>query len=318
MGRDAKTAGPEPLCQLIRFEAADGINLSGLLYEPSPRLRGKGGAERRGRGAPVVVWLHGTGGASVFDTGRTNLLAAELTARGLAFFPFNNRGAHLVRRLHKKGRKRSVMGGMGYERIRDCVPDIDGAARVLRRRGHRTLYLAGHSTGANKVAVYDHYKPRNPFRRYILLAGGDDTGLMYDQLGPAGFRRTLATARERIRARRGEELVPKSISDHPMSWTALYDTMNPDGDYNVFPFLEALRGVRLSRRPFRYFRALRKPTLVLYGEDDEYAHGDISRSVAVLSEVAGPNTELAIIKDADHGFSGREADLGELIANWLA
>jgi alpha-beta hydrolase superfamily lysophospholipase len=306
MGRDAKTAGPEPLCRLIRFRTADGVDLSGLLYEPKRQAKG------------VVVWLHGTGGASVFDSARTNRLAAELTSRGLAFFPFNNRGAHLVRRMHKKGRKRSVLGGMTYERIRDCVPDIDAAARELRRRGYRELYLAGHSTGANKVVVYDHYKPRNPFRRYLLLAGGDDTGLMYDQLGAAGFRRTLARARQRVRARRGEELVPKSLSDLPMSWTALYDTMNPDGDYNVFPFLEALRGVRLSRRPFRWFRALRKPTLVVYGENDEYARGDISRSVSVLSEVAGPNVELAIVEDADHGFGGREADLGELIANWLA
>lgn len=307
MGRDAKTAGAEPLCRLIRFEATDGVELAGLLYEP------KRAAKR------AIVWLHGTGGASIFDTRRTNPLAAEFVARGFAYFPFNNRGAHLVRRLRKRGRKRSVMAGMGYERIRDCVPDIDGAARELRRRGYGELYLVGHSTGANKIAVYDHYKPRNPYRRYIFLAGGDDTGLMYDQLGPAGFQRTLKKARERIKAKRGEELVPKSISDMPMSWLALYDTMNPDGDYNVFPYLEALRGIKLTRRPFRYFSEVRKPSLVVYGENDEYApEGDISRSVAVLSEVAGPNVELAILEDADHGFSGREAELGELIANWLA
>ena len=306
MGRDAKTAGAEPLCRLIRFEATDGVELAGLLYEPKrPTKR-------------AIVWLHGTGGSSIFDARRSNPLAAEFVARGFAYFPFNNRGAHLIRRLRQRGKTRSVMGGMGYERIRDCVPDIDGAARELRRRGYRELYLAGHSTGANKIAVYDHYKPRNPFRRYVFLAGGDDTGLMYDQLGAAGFRRTLAKARERIKAKRGEEVVPKSLSDMPMSWIALYDTMNPDGDYNVFPFLEALDGIRLSkRRPFRYFAEVRKPSLVLYGEKDEYARGDISRSVAVLSEVAGPNVELAILEDADHGFSGREAELGELIANWL-
>jgi pimeloyl-ACP methyl ester carboxylesterase len=318
MGRDAKTAGAEPLCRLIRFEATDGVELAGLLYEPSPRSRGEGGAKRRVRSAPAIVWLHGTGGASIFDSRRTNQLAAEFVSSGFAFLPFNNRGAHLVRRLRKRRSKRSVMGGMGYERIRDCVPDIDGAVRELRRRGYRELYLVGHSTGANKIAVYDHYKPRNPFRCYVFLAGGDDTGLLYDQLGAAGFRRTLAKARQRIKEKRGEELVPKSISDMPMSWLALYDTMNPDGDYNVFPFLEALRGIKLSRRPFRYFRAVRKPSLVLYGENDEYAHGDISRSVAVLSEVAGANVELAILEDADHGFSGREKELGELITNWLA
>lgn len=306
MGRNEKAAGPEPLCRLIRFDAADGVDLAGLLYEPPRKTK------------RAIVWLHGTGGASIFDSRRTNLLAAELLAAGFAFFPFNNRGAHLVRRLRRKGTKRSVMGGAGYEKIRDCVPDIDGAARELRRRGYTELHLAGHSTGANKIAVYDHYKPRNSFRSYILLAGGDDTGLFYDQLGPSGFARTLAKARERIKARKGDEVVPKSLSTLPMSWTAVYDVMNPNGDYNVFPFLEALRGVRLSKKPFRYFRELHKPALVLYGDRDEYAWGDVSRSVSVLSEIAGPRVELAIVEDADHGFSGREVELAELIANWLA
>ena len=160
----------EPLARLIHFDATDGVGLAGLLYEPRR-------ATKR-----AAIWLHGTGGASIFDAQRTNGLARELVARGIAFFPFNNRGAHLVRRL-RKGEKR-IGGGMAYEVIRDCVVDIDGAVRELRRRGYRELHIIGHSTGANKIAVYDHLKPRNPIRRYIFLGGGDDTGLLYAQLGP--------------------------------------------------------------------------------------------------------------------------------------
>ena len=135
-------------------------------------------------------------------------------------------------------------GGMAYELIRECVRDIDGVARFLRSRGYRELYLIGHSTGANKIAVYDHIKRRNPFRKYVLLAGADDTGMFYRDLGPARFRRTL----ERARTKRDDELVPPSITPMMLSWRSLYDMINPDGDYNIFPFLELLRGVRLSRR----------------------------------------------------------------------
>jgi pimeloyl-ACP methyl ester carboxylesterase len=293
------TRPKEPLCRVARFEATDGVALAGLLYEPKRRT------------ARVAIFLHGTGGASVFESSRTNLLAAEFIKAGIAYFPFNNRGAGLMRNLNGEPR-----GGMAYERIRECVFDIDGAIRELRRRGYRDFTLIGHSTGANKVAVYDHYKARNPVKRYVLLAGGDDTGMLYDQLGPRRFAATLARARER---RNSVELVPGS--QPVMSWRAWYDMANPDGDYNVFPFLEVMKNVRLSRRgKFRYVKSIRKPALVLYGDRDQYLYGDVSRCVEILAEAIGPktNVELAILEDADHGFGGRERELAEVIIDWLA
>lgn len=292
-----------PPCELVRFEATDGVPLAGLLFEPKRKSQ------------RVVIFLHGTGGSSVFESKRTNVLAAEFIRAGVAYFPFNNRGAHVMRRAG------DGMIGCAYERIRDCVPDIDGAVRELRRRGYRDITLAGHSTGANKIAVYDHYKPRNFIKRYVLLGGGDDAGLLYEELGPRRFRAALKKAREMIRARRGDELVPPSIHKLPMSWKAFYDMANPDGDYNVFPILEAMRGLRLSRRPrFRYLLAIRKPALFLYGENDEYCIESASRTVAVLADALGPkpNMELAILADADHGFGGWEGELAEVIVQWNA
>lgn len=294
---------PEPPTRLIRFDATDGAPLAGLLYEPKRAT------------TRAAIFLHGTGGSNVFESRRSNAFAAELTARGFAYFPFNNRGSDVMRRLG------DGFGGSAYEEIRDCVFDIDGAVRELRRRGYRDLTLIGHSTGANKIAVYDGRKRRNFVKRYVLLAGGDDTGGIYDRLGPRRFAGALKQARERIRARRGHELVPPALSDLPMSWRAFYDMANPDGDYNVFPFLEVLRNVRLSRRPrFRHVRALRKPALILYGDSDEYLYGDVSRCVAILADAIGPkpNIELGIIQDAGHGLRGKEAELAEMIAVWSA
>jgi len=294
----------EPLARLVHFDATDGVALAGLLYEPRR-------ATKR-----AVIWLHGTGGASIFDAPRTNTLACELVARGIAFFPFNNRGAHLVRRLRKGGRR--IGGGMAHEVIRDCVQDIDGAVRELRRRGYRELHLAGHSTGANKIAVYDRHKARNPIKRYVLLAGGDDTGMIYAQLGPRRFERALELARAKIKEHRGYELVPPRISPMMLSWRSFYDMANPNGDYNVFPFYEVMNGIRLGTRPrFRHVRAIRKPSLYVYGDRDEFSYGDVPRCVSILSEHVGPNAEIAVMENADHGFTGREKELGELIAWFL-
>ena len=291
-----------PACELVRFEATDGVPLAGLLFAPKRKSQ------------RVVIFLHGTGGSSIFESKRTNVLAVEFVRAGVAYFPFNNRGAHVMRRVG------DGMIGCSFERIRNCVFDIDGAVRELRRRGYRDITLAGHSTGANKIAVYDHYKPRNFIKRYVLLGGGDDTGLLYQELGARRFRSALTKARAMISSRRGDELVPPSIHKLPMSWRAFYDMANPDGDYNVFPILETMRGLRLSRRPrFRYLRAIRKPALFLYGERDEYCIESTSRTVAVLADALGPkpNVELAILADADHGFGGKEAELASVMLEWV-
>jgi pimeloyl-ACP methyl ester carboxylesterase len=288
----------EPPCRLLRFQATDGVDLAGLLFEPRRKTK------------RVAVFLHGTGGASVFNARRTNLLAEEMTMRGIAWFAFNNRGAHLIM-------KSRLGGGMAYELIRECVYDIDGAIRLLRSEGYTDITLVGHSTGANKIAVYDSLKKRNSVRRYVLLAGGDDTGLFYRQLGPRRFRTVLQKARAR---RRSRELAPPSVSKLPMSWRALYDTINPDGDYNVFPFLEASGKVKLSRRPlFRHLRGIRKPSLFVYGENDEFVSGSVSRALASLNDAIGPepNFEFVILEEADHGFARHERELGALIGDWI-
>jgi len=294
MGRRTAADRAEPACRLVRFEAAGGVALAGLLYEPK-RLSKR-----------AVIWLHGMGG-SVFESRRTNLLAEVFVGNGIAFFPFNNRGSGIVRRAG------DGLGGAAFERIRDCVADIDAAIRELWRRGYHDITLAGHSTGANKIAVYDHYKPRNRAKRYVLIAGGDDTGLLYEQLGARRFRAVLTKAKA---MHRGNELAPP-IAGSMMSWRALYDVANPNGDYNVFPFYEIMRGTKLSRRPFRYIHAIRKPSLYIYGDRDEYSFGDVPRCMAILAQYISDRAEIAVLKDADHGFSGREGELGGMIAEWI-
>ena len=262
----------EPACRLVRFEATDGVPLAGALFEPAV-----------GQASACLLWLHGTGGASIFESRRTNLLAAEFLVHDIAFFPFNNRGAQIVRRAGDS------FGGAAFERIRDCVADIDGAVKELRRRGYRQLYLAGHSTGANKIAVYDRLKPRNHIKRYVLIAGGDDTALVYD-------KRLLARAREMIRARRSDEL----MRDRLMSWRAYYDMANPRGDYNVFA------------PPWRQIKRIRKPSLYIYGDSDEYAP-----NVSALAENVGANAEIVVLEDTDHGFTDCESEVARLISEWL-
>ncbi len=298
--------------RLLTFRSTDGLAMPGLLYEPRTKTRS------------VALFLHGNGDASVFYSARrTNAFGEEMARRGIAFFAFNNRGAHLIKRLGRTTprRRESVMLGMTYETIRDCVYDIDGAIAMLRGEGYRRFHLIGHSTGANKICVYNRRKPRNAISRTVLLAPGDDVGIYYDQLGPERFARALSTAKERIARGRGDALAPRALSPFPISWASLHDTIDPEGDYNVFPFLDAMRGLRLSRKPlFRDYRRLRKPALVLFGENDEYCFGDVPRCVELLKEHATGTraSRFVILPDADHSFHGKEHEAGGIMADFLA
>lgn len=298
--------------ELLSFETTDRLTLPGLLYRPSRATKS------------VAIWLHGNGGSSVFySTTRMNLIGQALTKKGIAFFTFNNRGAETEKSLKRRRRTESerVLLGYAHEMIRDCVHDIDGAIHALRERGFETFFLIGHSTGANKICLYDHRKRRNPVSAYVLLGPGDDVGIYYEQLGPRRFASALERAREMVAKGCGDRIAPKSIGPLTISWAALLDTIDPDGDYNVFPFLEVLRGIELSgeKRLFAEYRHLKRPTLALFGEWDEFCFGDVQGCVRVLETFAprGVAVETGIVKETGHSFHGKEEELGGRVARFL-
>jgi len=302
------------ISELVSFKTKDKLELPGLLYVPKRKTK------------KVLIDLHGNGSSSTFyKVEQNNLLAERLTRKNVAYFPFNNRGGHLIKSftVGRGKKKHRVLYGCAHERIRECVLDIDAAVSYLKKRGFTTFYLSGHSTGANKICVYNHYKKHgNPFSRYIIVAGGDDTGLYYSALGKKRFSEALRVSRRYARSKRQRELAPKTMSPfYEMSYKSLYDTINPDGDYNVFPFGEYFSGMRLSKKKlFRMFAALDKPTLVIYGSLDEYCIGSSREALNVLEKHTNHPDMLSftLIPGADHSFAGKRRELANSITTWLS
>ncbi|MBI2636898.1 MAG: DUF1749 domain-containing protein [Parcubacteria group bacterium] len=293
---------------LVQMKTADGLTLPGLLYKAK-------------RSREVAIHLHGNGSSSVFYyDDRQDELVNALSRKGISLMLFNNRGAHYVKRLNvvKQGRTIKKRFGMAYEKIKDCIPDIDGAIGFLRKQGFRTFYLVGESTGANKICVYHYYKPRNKVSKYVLLGGGDDTGIYYDELGTRRFWRLLRQSKEKIKQRKGGEIIKELLPDTIFSYQGFYDIANPDGDYNVFPFLEVIKKLKLSKKPlFRHYQSLTKPTMVLYGGKDEHAWGSVKRVVRILKEQR-PDLAYGIVPGADHSFTNHQAELAKRVTHWLA
>lgn len=296
---------------LSHFITPDNLRLPGLLYEPKKKTQ------------QVAIYLHGCGSSSVFYKPSMNLWGELFTKANIAFFPFNNRGAHLIKSIHQEtgtGESDRVTAGTYYERIAECVHDIDGAVSYLSHIGYDTFYLIGHSTGANKIVVYNELKKENRISKYILLAGGDDTGLNYDMLGSKRFSNVLKRAEEEIR--RGNEMktVPKYLYPEPYSYRALYDVLNPDGAYNTFPFYEYLHQKKLSTKPlFWMYRNIIKPTLVVYGQNDEFCFNNVAGCVEALKKHTNHHakTTFETVSETGHGFDGKEEELAKLMIAWL-
>ncbi len=302
-----------PLAQLVTVTATDGLQLPGLWYQPArPAKR-------------AVISLHGNGtGGSFYGIERTNTVAAALTKAGVAYLALNNRGAHLAQRLKfidEAGEEQKRTMGTSHELIADCHFDIDGAAAFAQAAGYTELYLLGHSTGANKICVYNYHQPQNPFAGYILFGGGDDTGIYYEELGSETFQQLLAEARDQTEQGRGEDLVPAHYGLGVFSYQSIYDTINPDGDYNVFAYYEAQAKTRLSTKPlFRHYRSIAKPTLVIYGDQDEFCRPTAAVCMEILKKQCPEQSlfDFKLIPGADHGASGKYVELAHAIKDWIA
>lgn len=303
--------------ELVSFEAADRLELPGLLFTPEE------GTDR------AAVWLHGMGDNAVFyKPHEINELAEALTKRGIALLAFNNRGAHGSKSLKLADETlpeedRRVRGGMYYEIIADCVYDIDGAANLLERRGFSKLYLIGLSTGANKICLYNARADHNPFDKYVLAGPGDDTGLFFKQLGEKKFWQALRYAAAAVKTD-PFRVMPKYTGMYLFSVRSAWDILNPDGNYNTFPYYEASQQ-RLGDKPlFQEYRRLDKPTLVIFGENDEYTEhaGGADAALKLLAKHTSnaqlKQTDFVLVAGADHSFSGAQADFAKKVADWLA
>jgi pimeloyl-ACP methyl ester carboxylesterase len=302
--------------EFLTILSSDNLMLPGLFFTPAKKSK------------RAAVWLHGMGDSgSFYNPRRANAIAKALTSKGIAFLSFNNRGAHNSKRLMSADKtlpekERSYKGGTHFELIRDAIKDIDGAAALLHERGYDELYLIGHSSGANKICVYDAHKKNNPFSKYVLAGAGDDTGLFYLELGKHRFDKAMAYAKAKISAGEGLRIMPKYTGMHPFSAQSALDILDPEGDYSTFPYYE-LKSERLGKKKlFKEYAGIGKPLLAIYGELDEFCEhvGGAAAALEILKQYTNPKTraEYALITGADHGFHQQETVFAEKVAGWLA
>ncbi|MEI6711757.1 MAG: alpha/beta hydrolase [bacterium] len=121
-------------------------------------------------------------------------------------------------------------------------------------------------------------------------------------MGAELFQEVLSNAQKAMKENRGEERpVTRRCFLEDFSYQSADDILNPDGPYNCFPFFEAFQKRLGEKKLFGAFSTLDIPTLVIYGENDEYVHFSMKEVIALLKS-HNSSAEYDVIPGADHGF----------------
>jgi pimeloyl-ACP methyl ester carboxylesterase/predicted nucleotidyltransferase len=298
------------LFELDEYMSTDGLVMPLLLAQDSQKN--------------LIIYIHGNGSASCISRPEfINKLYAGLKISQFDLLAANNRGSNYITQLkkHDGTNVEKVFYGMTYELINECVNDIDGMIAYAKKKGYQKIFLMGHSSGANKVVIYNHLKKNKPKELvgYILCAGGDDIGLRKKMLKNS-YQETIKYLEEQIKKGKNRDFVPNDIypSKHPISYQSLLELIKEDSQYDIFPYY-SLDSSKKTVDKFKYLKEIKLDTLVVYGSDDFGCGIPVDSALnklkaRILSDKN--NFELDIIQNTDHNFRDKEIELGQLAAGW--
>ncbi len=282
--------------ELISFEAADKLELEGMLCAPM-------------KSKTCLVHVHGMTdnfyGLWLVD----NLMHAAFRNE-MAFFGFNNRGKGTITvfsRLKEHLTFRTI--GTSFENFKESAMDIDAALKMLRERGYTNFILSGHSTGCQKIAYYQSRKHARSVKGLIFLGPADDYNWQIKSLGRKKFKETLKIAKLLVKLGKGKELMPTDFEPSYFSAKRYYELYRPGSvEGELFNYEGKLSAVS----------KLKVPALAIFGEKEEFAAMPPRKMLKILSQkFKHPYSRISLIRKADHCFCLHEEDVELVVSKWL-
>ena len=279
--------------ELVYARSRDDVVSAGTLFSPEKANK-----------AVAVIWVHGWG-TNFYSPTYTNIGRA-LAAGGLATFIVNTRMHDLGNNATRRNGRR-VRGG-GYWGIQ-TEQDLDIAAWIdlAERLGYHRVVLAGHSAGWSAVSWYQARTQDGRVAGLISASGTVRPQRLPDQ------PKELAEARRLVAAGAADELIRLPNRDFPsyISAGTLFDQADTP------PQLLDFFGVERSDGGVT---KLNCPLLAFYGTNDDVgddADLEIVKSAPTRLSLPDLKIETAMIKGADHMYTGEEIQVAELIRAWV-
>ena len=279
------------LVDLIRLTAADGVELDGAFFEPSPEAKPDGPID-------AVLCIHGSGRA--FYTAATANMANDLRNRGYAALTLNTRGHDTV----WVDRQTGVAEGNAYEILDTGRQDLRAGIDYLAGLGYQRIGILGHSMGAVKVAYYAATEADNRVAAVIPVSPVRLSCSYYLESEDADeFRANLETADRMEEEGRALDLFYVDFPIKEMFSAAVYlDKHGPLEKYNVI----------------QHSPNIRVPMFVLSGSLETHTRLlDVPQDM-ITAAVNSPRAEYLVLEGGNHSLTNMMPEAGAAVLDWLA
>jgi pimeloyl-ACP methyl ester carboxylesterase len=256
----------------------------------------------------VIIIVHGLT-SSAFSL---KSVVDALVTKDTAVITFNNRGFEQVATVKRvRGNTREyVTAGMAHEVFTDSIDDLQGAIDFAKKAGARDVYLAGHSTGAQKCVYWASKNRRSRTVRGVILLGA-----LSDYADAAKHRakyaKALAYAQKLIQAGLPRELLPATLTEpfvfDAQRFVSLY---TPDSAEEIFSYAQP------GKTP-RTLRSVTIPILALFAGDDEYADRPAEEIGSWFDRNITAAHEIAIVPSVGHSFHGGEKLVAAAVRDFI-
>ena len=279
---------------LVHARSDDGVTNGGALFMPA-----------KGAAKPIaLIWVHGWG-TNFYDPAYARIGRA-LAERGVTVMAINTRMHDLgTSAKHESGRR--VRGGGYWGVTSEQTRDIAAWMEVAAAHGFQRVVLVGHSAGWPAVAAYQAGS-RDSRVVGVVLASGP-----VQPLRPPDDAALIKQARELVAAGKGDDLLRlpgRSFPSFISAATYLDQVQTPARMLDIFGVSSTDAAVASIDCPLLAFFGTRDDV----GGDAELA---VVRATPRRLETGPSRITTATITGGDHMYAGEEAQVAQVIVDWL-
>lgn len=281
--------------ELVRINSIDGIEQPGILYTPNENTN------------KVAIHVHGLNG-NFYENRFLDILAKSYTDKNYAFLTFNNRGKDFIAEL-LKGNGFTVIGG-SLERFKDCILDIEGVVNWVKQKGYSEIILEGHSYGCNKVLYYYNHKKDDSIKKIVLLAPCDIPSEGKKFLSDEEYKTAKEESTRLVNKGKANELIDFSVmANGKIAAGTYYNDFLPGGENDFIRYSDG------KNEKSEVLNSIDIPILIVFGSIDECV---LTQPIDIVIEYLKnniSNCNIQIIEGADHLYTNKYKELGNVISS---
>ena len=284
---------------IVQVRTSDGLWLHGLFIE-SPKSK------------TVFINIHGTA-SNFYEEDFIETMTVRFVPEGISMLSTNNRGTSVYDAWDKKG--------AAVEMFEDCLKDIDAWIEFAIEKGYSKIILSGHSLGTEKVVYYMGVgKYRDKVNAIVLLAPADSPRWRYyDKTNTVPGTGETGKARIELQVKDAMKMIEDGKGDELMNRSS-YAGLMPKSPKSLLNFLgentEILKTLPFHSGKLSMYGKINLPILVAIGDGHEYTGIPITDALDMMKR-DNPRTEAHQIKDCDHDFDGKEAELMDIVTAFI-